>query len=113
MKHIQFQQTPESIMDKRPWAVIVSETGDIVHGRPDATHLVGFGPMGGYEVTVVTSKAIDDPALAIGLRPVFQNHAEMFAVDAPVSSAAPYEADTEHIEHLAKREAEMRKVLDA
>lgn len=112
MKHLKFQQNTTDAHQPRPWPVIVNDLGDIVHGRPDAHHLVGFGPLGGYEVTVTRAAAFVDPASVVGLRPVFQCRGEMFAVDQPVGSCEPYEADAAAIEQLVAGEAKMRAVLD-
>lgn len=112
MKYIQFQQSGEPD-HQRPWPVIASEVCDVIYGRPDAHHLVGFGPVDSFDITVTTARAIENPELAVGLAPVFQCRGEMFSVGLPVTSCAPFEADAARILELAEREAAMRKTLES
>lgn len=110
-KPIIFQQeaTPEL---KSPWPVVVDVDQTVIHGRPDARYLSGFGPKGAMDITVWARDAIADPELAIGLVPTFTDAgANMFAVDLEVRSIEFYEAGPEAIAALRQHEATMRDVL--
>lgn len=91
-----------------PWPIIIDRDGSIISGRPDADHLVGFGPKGEMEVTVFWRDALADPNKAVGLVPTFTGSGEMFSVDLPVVTCGIYVATDETVADLRKREEAMR-----
>src|SRR5690349_19302478 len=94
---------------KQPWSVIIGEGGEVIYGRPDATHLIGFGSKGSYEIPLTAALALAQPELAVGKVPTFLDHGgEFFTVDLVVKTAEPYEADDEAVATLRAREQDMR-----
>lgn len=107
---IKFSQEPAPNLQQL-WSVIVADDGSIIYGRPDAEHLIGFGPKDAYSVTFLTKDVIAEPELAIGLCPVFQNGGDMFSVSLAVDECEHWERDAEHVRRLLAREIEMREAL--
>lgn len=112
MKYLHFQQSNTEPMGKQPWSVVVAENGDIIHGRPDADYLIGFGPIDSYEITVLKTAFFEDPDSALGLAPRFQKSGDMFSVDLPVAKVDTYEATEDTITRLREREAVMREAFE-
>lgn len=111
-KPIIFQQeaTPDL---QSPWPVVVDVDQSIVHGRPDARYLSGFGPKGAMDITVWAKDAIAEPELALGLVPTFAgDDGKLFAVDLEVKSIEVYGAGEDAIAVLRRREATMRDAFE-
>ena len=94
------QQKSDPVTHARPWPVTVLPDGEaaprVIHGRPDASHLIGFQPGSEQRVTVFGPEAIADPASIVGLVPVYMGpDGIMFAVELPVESARLADIDIE------------------
>lgn len=104
---IKFKQEPADD-GKALWEVIVGDDKQIIYGRPDAEWLIGFGPKGVQDVTVLTKDVLANPALAVGLVPTFTGRGDMFSVDLVVTECEAWDRPAEHVEKLHARELEMR-----
>lgn len=97
-----------------PWPIVIDNDRNVVHGRPDARFLSGFGPQGTYEITVWGGDFIQNPELAIGLVPTFvDTGGNMFAVDLKVIEAKEYTGDEEAMRNLRTANRISQIALDA
>lgn len=111
MTYIIFHQSTASVRDARPWPVVVDDEGEIVHGRPDARRLIGFGPAGEQRVTILTRDALTRPEDVVGLVPTFSNLDGMFSVEQVVESCRTYVVDDVAVERLRDAERAMRRAI--
>jgi hypothetical protein len=97
---------------KQPWSVIIGEGGEVIYGRPDATHLIGFGQKGSYEIPLTAALALAQPELAVGKVPTFLGHdGVFFTVDLKVRSAEVWTSSEDNVEALRAREQEYRGII--
>jgi hypothetical protein len=109
MSNIIIQQAA-SPSGQSPWPIVIADSGDVIHGRPDARYLVGFiKPGEPHNIIVFSREAALDPEMAVGLEPVFTGHNnDMFGVNLMVISARVYTGD---INALAEKNAPLVKIV--
>lgn len=113
MNFILFQQE-SAPGGSAPWPVLFTE-GRIIHGRPDATGLIGFSPERdpmGQASTMTTASAVTDAASLVGQYPIFIDGGNMFSDTRPIAEAHPWVGTPEGIEALSGAEALQRKNLE-
>lgn len=113
MPNIIIQQEPMP-SHQMPWPIVIDNERNVVHGRPDAKFLSGFGEQGTYTLTVTGPEFIANPELAIGLVPTFVDAGgNMFAVDLKVISAKEYAGDEDAMRDLRTANRISQIALDA
>jgi len=107
-----FHQESEGPDLKSPWPVVFAATGDahaveLVSGRPDADHIIGFSEPGHYEISVLAGHVFEDPSQIVGLTPVFSD-GNFFSDTRKVAEARFWDGTEEGLVRLREREAEYR-----
>lgn len=82
------QQTADADL-RRPSPVAIDTHAKVLHGRPDAVHLVGFQRTEDLRVDLLADDAMDaDPADLVGMFPVYiGTDGGFFSILQPVTSA--------------------------